>query len=356
MTPRHADRRLSLVLWSALLFSVFLIVHLFRIQVLQHEFYLAEAERQHKRKIVLPPERGDILDRRGDPLALSAEGLNVYAVPERIADKKQVSRILSTYLDLPESIIYRRISSPKPFVMILQKVNPLALAPLQELNLKGVGFISSPKRYYPHHSLAAQIIGYVGVDEKGLSGLEFMYDRKLCGEPGWLVVQRDAKGNPYKLLDYPLHRQSNGKSLRLTIDAQFQEIVEEALCRAVKASGAENGCAVAVNPDNGQLLAVANCPAIDLNSNRKFKENDFLNLAVNLPFEPGSTFKAFTAGALLARGCVEPGDSVFCENGVFRINRRTVRDVHRYGALSFTEVISRSSNIGMTKLIRKIGD
>jgi len=356
LPPRHAVKRLSLIFWGALLFAVFLSGYLFRIQVLQHEHYLAEAERQHKRKIILPSKRGDILDRNGKPLALSAEGLDVYAVPERIKNKKAVAGLLAAKLHLKEKRLLQRLSCSKPFVMIRRKVNPLALREIQEMKLEGIGFIPSSKRYYPRHTLAAQVVGYVGVDDTGLAGVEFRYEDQLRGKPGWIVAQRDARGNPYNVLDYPIRKQTNGRHLRLTIEAEFQEIVEEALRRAVIESGAVNGCVVAVNPHNGQILAMANYPSVDLNTRRNFKNKDFLNLATNLPFEPGSTFKPFTASALLAGGYVSLGDSVYCENGVYTFNKRTIRDVHKYGTLSFCEVIAKSSNIGMSKLIRRIPD
>jgi len=356
LTPRYAIKRLTLIYWCFLLCALVIIGHLYRIQVFSHQRYLAEAELQHKQKIILTPKRGDIFDRNGNPLAISAEGLDVYTVPERIKNKKQVARSLASRLNLDENLLLRRISCKRPFVMIQQKVNPLALRELQEMNLEGVGFIPSPKRYYPRHSLAAQVIGYVGVDEVGLTGVEFSYDSYLCGKPGWLVVQRDARGKPYNTLEYPLRRQTNGYNIRLTLDAEFQEIVEEALRRSVEKSEARNGCVVAVNPHTGEILALANCPSIDLNAGRSFKKGDFYNLATNLPFEPGSTFKTFTASALLAGGHVSLDDSVFCENGVYILRNRVIRDVHPYGHLTVKEVIANSSNIGMSKLIRKIGE
>jgi cell division protein FtsI (penicillin-binding protein 3) len=356
LTPRYAIKRLSLIYWCFLLSALVIIGHLYRIQVIRHQRYLSEAERQHKQKIVLPPKRGDIFDRNGNPLALSAEGLDVYAVPERIKNKKQVAHSLASQLNLNENQLLDRISGKRPFVMIQQKVNPLALSELQEMNLEGVGFIPSSKRYYPRHSLAAQVIGYVGVDEVGLTGVEFSHDSHLCGKPGWLVVQRDARGKPYNTLEYPLRRQTNGYHLRLTLDAEFQEIVEEALRRSVEKSGARNGCVVALDPHTGKILALANCPSIDLNAERNFRKGDFFNLATNLPFEPGSTFKTFTASALLAGGHISLNDSIFCENGVYTLRNRIIRDVHPYGNLTVKEVISKSSNIGMSKLIRKIGD
>jgi len=356
LLPQLSVKRLSLILWSASLFVVLIIGHLFRIQVIQHENYLSEAEKQHKQRIDLPPKRGNIFDRNGEPLALSADGLDVYAVPDRIKDKKRVARLLSSQLQLPENTLLKRISSSRPFVMIQQKVNPLTLEEFQQKSLEGIGFIPSSKRYYPRHSLAAQVIGYVGIDEEGLTGVEFMYDSQLRGKPGWLIVQRDAKGKPYNVLDYPLRNQTNGYHLRLTIDAEFQEIVEDVLQRSVNENGAKNGCVVAINPHNGEILALANYPSVNLNSSKSFKETDFLNLAANLPYEPGSTFKTFIASALLASGCVDFDDSVYCENGVCTFNKRTIRDVHGYGKLSFSEVISKSSNIGMAKLIRRISD
>ncbi|MFH1070245.1 MAG: penicillin-binding protein [Candidatus Glassbacteria bacterium] len=337
------------------LFAALAIGQLFWLQVLEHQRFLAEADLQHKLKIVLPPRRGDILDRNGGALALSAEGLDVYAVPEKIKNRKKVSALLARYLKMPEGGIAERISQRRPFVMLRQKVNPVEIRELTDLELEGIGFIPSSKRYYPHNNLASQLIGYVGVDEIGLAGVEFAWQESLCGKPGWLVVQRDARGKPYNVLDYPVVRQTNGLHIRLTIEAQFQEIVEETLGRAVVQSGARSGCVVAVRPQTGEILALANYPGFDLNRKRSFGDRDFLNLATNLPFEPGSTFKPFTASALLAGGHVTLGDSVFCENGAWQIRSRTIRDVHRYGRLSFRDVIAKSSNIGMAKLIQRIG-
>ena len=354
MTPRMARTRLSLVFWCLVLLAGVISVHLFRIQVMQREHFLAEADRQHKQKIVLQPRRGDILDINGEPLAVSAEGLDVYAVPSRIADRSRTAAALASHLGIARSNIMNRIVQKRPFVMIQQKVNPSSISGLREMKLPGVGFVPSSKRYYPHHSVAAQLIGYVGIDEIGLAGIEFALDQQLRGEPGWLVVQRDARGKPYNMLDYPLQQQSNGLNVRLTIEAEFQEIAEEALRKAVETSGAQNGCVVAVRPATGEILAMANYPGVDLNSTRSFGKGDFQNLATNMPFEPGSTFKPFVGCALIDDGHVALSDSVFCENGRWKIGRRIVPDVHHYGKLSFEEVISKSSNIGMAKLVQKI--
>ena len=356
MSPRPAAKRLVLLVTGLFTGYAVILSHLFVIQVLDHETYLAEAERQHKRRINLPSKRGNILDRRGNSLAISAEGLDVYAVPEQIKNKKKAAGILAFHLGLSRQRILERISSPRSFAMICQKVNPIDTEKLQQMNLDGIGFIPSSKRYYPRHSLAAQIIGFVGLDEIGLTGVEFKYDKQLKGKPGWLIIQRDAKGKPHNLLEYPLSKQTNGCNLRLSIEAELQEIVEEALRRAVTASQAKNGCIIVVNPHNGQILALANYPSVDLNSRRTFRKNDFLNLAINLPYEPGSTIKPLTGSAILAADCVKMDDTVFCEHGVYTTKRRTIRDVVSYGYLSFFEVIVNSSNIGMAKLTRKIPD
>jgi len=356
LTPRHAANRLVLLLSGLFAGYAVILSHLFVIQVLQHESHLAEAERQHKRRINLPSKRGLILDRRGEPLAISAEGLDVYAVPEQIKDKKAVAGILADHLGLSPERLLDRISCSRSFVMIRQKVNPIDTEKLRQMKLQGIGFIPSSKRYYPRHSLAAQVIGYVGLEEVGLTGVEFKYDNELRGKPGWLVIQRDARGRPHNLLEYPLSKQTNGCNLRLSIEAEFQEIVEQALRRAVTESQAENGCIIAVNPNNGQILALANHPSVNLNSRQTFRKENFLNLAINLPYEPGSTIKPLSTAALLASGTVSMDDTVFCEQGVYTFQKRTIRDVSPYGRLSVFEVLVHSSNIGMAKLIRKISD
>ena len=354
MIPRMARTRLSLVFWCLVLLAGAITVHLFRLQVMQREYYLAEADRQHKQKIVLQPRRGDILDINGEPLAVSAEGLDVYADPSQIANRNKTAAALASQLDIPRSYVMDRIGQQRAFVMIQQKVNPSRIRALREMKLPGIGFLPSSKRYYPRHAVAAQLIGYVGVDEVGLAGIEFALDSKLRGTPGWLIVQRDARRKLYNMLDYPLQQQCNGLNVRLTIEAEFQEIAEEALRRAVETSGAKNGCVVAVRPSTGEVLAMASYPGVDLNATRSFANGDFQNLATNMPFEPGSTFKPFVACALIGDGHVSLKDTVFCENGRWQIGRRTVPDVHHYGKLSFEEVLSKSSNIGMAKMVQKI--
>lgn len=357
MIPPQANKRLWLVFSAAFLGAAIIVINLFRVQVVRHKHYLAEAERQHKQKIVLPARRGHIFDRNGEPLAVSAEGLNIYAVPEEITDKSRVASVLAGQLGIEAHTVLNRISNDRPFVMIQQKVNPLEVTKLREMKLPGIGFIPSSKRYYPRHTLAAQLIGYVGIDEEGLTGLEFQYDKIMRGAPGWLVVQRDARGRPYNLLDYPVVRQKNGCHLRLTLDAEFQEILEVELARAITASGARNGCAVAVRPSTGEILALANYPQVDLNDEKSFGRERFMNLAANMPFEPGSTMKTLTGSAMLSGNHISLGEQVFCENGAWAVSaRRTVRDVHHFGNLSFLQVITHSSNIGMAKLIQRVPD
>ncbi len=357
MIPPQANKRLWLVFSVAFTGAAIIVINLFRIQVIRHEHYLAEAERQHKQKIVLPARRGHIFDRNGEPLAVSAEGLNIYAVPEQITDKSRVASVLAGQLNIEARSVLNRISKDRPFVMIQQKVNPLEVVKLREMKLPGIGFIPSSKRYYPRHALAAQLIGYVGIEEEGLTGIEFQYDKIMRGDPGWLVVQRDARGRPYNLLDYPVVRQRNGCHLRLTLDAEFQEILEVELARAISGSGARNGCAIAVRPSTGEILALANYPQVDLNDERSFGREGFMNLAANLPFEPGSTMKTFTGSAMLSGNHVSLGEQVFCENGAWAVSaRRTLRDVHNFGNLSFLQVITHSSNIGMAKLIQQVPD
>ncbi len=356
MTPRMARTRLSLVFWCLVLLAGLISGHLFRIQILQRDHYLAEADRQHKRKIVLQPRRGEILDTNGEKMAVSAEGLDVFAVPSQVKNRSKTASALASHLGLPVNKIMKRIGQKRPFVMIQQKVNPARVRELRNMNLPGIGFVSTSKRYYPRHGLAAQLIGYVGVDEVGLTGIEFALDQSLRGKPGWLVVQRDARNKSYNMLDYPLQQQANGCCVMLTIEAEFQEIVEEALRRSVETSEALNGCVVAVRPATGEILAMASYPGVDLNTTRSFANGDFQNLAINLPFEPGSTFKPFIASALIEEGHVNLTDSIFCENGSWSLGRRVIHDVHRYGRLSFEDVIAKSSNIGMAKLVQKLDE
>ena len=357
MAPRSAEKRISFIYVMAALAFAVVLVQLFLIQVREHGYYMAEAERQHKRRVSIPSRRGEILDNRGEPLAVAGEGLDVYAVPSQINDPHKAVKALSEQFDIPAGTLRKRISRKAPFVMIKQKANPLEIEALKEMNLDGIGFMPTTKRYYPHNSLAAQIVGLVGTDSEGLSGVEFLYDENLRGKSGWLVVQRDARGQAHNVLEYPLSEQKDGNSIRLTIEAEFQEIVEHALAKAVSDNGAKSGCIVALDPNTGKVLALANYPTLDLNSDLgEYSLKDMRNLATNMPYEPGSTMKALTGSALLAGGQVTLTDTIFCENGIYRLNRRIIRDVHPFGDLSFHDIIKNSSNVGMAKLIQRIPD
>ena len=357
MAPRSAEKRISFIYFMAAMAFAVVLVQLFLIQVKEHGYYMAEAERQHKRRISIPSRRGEILDSRGEPLAVAGEGLDVYAVPSQISDPQKVAGALSKQFDIPARTLRKRISRKAPFVMIKQKANPLEIQALKEMDLDGIGFMPTTKRYYPHNSLAAQIVGLVGTDSEGLSGIEFLYDDNLKGKSGWLVVQRDARGQAHNVLEYPLSEQKDGNSIRLTIEAEFQEIVEHALTKAVLDNGAKSGCIVALDPSTGKVLALANYPTLNLNSDiGEYSLKDMRNLATNMPYEPGSTMKALTGSALLAGGHISLKDTIFCENGMYRLNRRIIRDVHHFGDLSFHDIIKNSSNVGMAKLIQRIPD
>jgi cell division protein FtsI/penicillin-binding protein 2 len=225
---------------------------------------------------------------------------------------------------------------------------------IRHAKIKGIGLIRDSKRYYPNQSLAAHLIGFAGMDNKGLEGLELMFDKYLRGEPGYSQILRDAKQREL-LIEKSFLPPKDGFNLVLTIDETIQYISERALDKAFAKSNAIAATVIVVNPKTGEILALVNRPTYDLTNVDKFPTENRMNRAISLVYEPGSVFKIVAASAALEEGVFKETDKIFCENGSYSVGGHILHDHHGHGTLTFSEVMEQSSNIGVTKIAQKMG-
>jgi len=318
------------------------------------------AAMQHHQRIELLPHRGPIVDRSGDPLALSVDVPSIYVRPRELRAAGADARLpaLATALHMPPRALRAKLASSQPFVWLKRQALPREAETVARLELPGVYTVTEGRRFYPHGNLAAHVLGFVGVDSQGLEGLEQRYDRVIRGEPQYLEFDRDARGREMFTGGVGA-APDQGNRLELTLDAAIQEATERELQSGVAAARAVGGAAVVLDPATGEVLALANVPTYNPNepgdaADRRWRDR-VRNRAITDPYEPGSTFKAVLAAAAIEEHLVTPGELFFCEHGRFQAGGRTIHDAHPYGWLSFAEVIQFSSNIGATKVGERLG-
>ena len=363
-TPAAADwrvtlrRRLAVVAGLTAFWVVGIEVRLVFLQIVERPDLVARAERQQERTQLSPAKRGDILDRRGRVLAMSVDADTIYAVPTEIADPRHAAATLCTALrdcDAKDrAALADRLGQRKAFAFIRRQVAPDQAQRVAALNLDGIGFVKESRRFYPNRELGAHLLGWVGIDNKGLSGVESTFDRQIRGMAGTILVQTDARHHAFSRFERP---PTSGSTIELTIDEYLQHIAERELHAGVVENGAAGGSAIIMNPHTGEILAMASEPTFNPNAYREFDDVARRNRAVQDLYEPGSTFKVVTASAALEEK-VFPIDALIDTNpGVIRLGSRVVTEAshHNYRVLSFADVIVRSSNVGAIKIGFKVG-
>ena len=323
--------------------------------IFQGDMLRQRADRQHHRAVPMSAQRGEIVDRYGEPLALSRESAAVYLRPREFSSQPEVVKAVARALDLPQDVILQRASARAPFVWLQRQVPLEKWTAVEEMKLPGIGSEPARQRVYPHGPLASQVLGFTGIDGQGLEGVERALDGELRGEVQALVVGHDARGRPFELGEGWGAPPRGGAHVELTIDAALQRVAEEELERAVREFGARAGTVVALDPHTGEVLAMATVPRFDPNLAGNAVADHIRNRAITDVYEPGSTFKAFLAAAALDAEVVRPDERVNCENGRYAVGNRTIRDAHPHGVLSFTDVIAQSSNIGCAKIAERLG-
>ena len=353
---RTVRRRVVVAALGLILWTIGIQARLVYLQVSQHEVMLSRATRQQMRTVNAPAKRGDILDRRGRILAYSVDADSIYAVPAEIEDPEQVASSLCSVLQdcspREQRRITERLGRPRAFTYIRRQVSPDEAVSVAALNLKSVGFLKETRRYYPKRYLAAHILGYVGVDNIGLGGIESSYDERILGRPGKLLIHTDARHRAFSRIERP---PTTGENIELSIDQNLQHIVQRELAAAVRANRASGGTVIVMNPHTGEILALANEPTFNPNVFNEFSEDIRRNRAVQEVYEPGSTFKIVTASAALEERIIKPDSLIDVSDGMIQFGSRKIRDVYRYATLSFSDVIVKSSNVGAIKVGLELG-
>lgn len=331
-------------------------VRLVWIQVVQAPELATAAQRQRTRDIVLPARRGSIFDREGQPLAVTSDAKTVYADPGAVVDATATASSLAGVLGGKASDYLPKLHKSGSFAYIARKVDLERAAALERLKLHGIFEIDDSLRTYPGGTLACQILGFVGVDDKGLSGIEKQYDSTLSGTPGRMIAERDRQGRLIPGGIVTALDPVDGQDVYLTIDNDIQFKAQKELRGAVKKFDAKGGSVVVLDPRTGEILAMASTPYFDANEFAKASQDAMRNRAITDAYEPGSTMKAMTAASSIDAGLFT-AQSMFRLPPTLRIGGRTIHEAHARGTVNYSlsDIVTKSSNVGAVKIGQALG-
>jgi cell division protein FtsI (penicillin-binding protein 3) len=355
MPPSSAksNTRLYYLAGFLALWFVVICLRLVWLQVISYGDYAQRAARQQQRSIDVSAVRGNIYDRSGNELAMTVSVDSIYAVPSEIQDLHTAAVALGHALHSDSEEIENHMRGAHAFAWVARKVDAAASARVHALNLKGVNFQKESKRFYPKGELAAQVLGYVGLDDEGLGGVERQFDSKLSGRPGRMLISMDAKRRWFGRVE---KNPDPGENVVLTLDEKIQYIAERELERAMAETHAEAGTIVVQNPRSGEVLALANRPNFNPNTFNVANPRSLKNRAVSDVYEPGSTFKIVTLAAALEEKLTDPDEVVDCEMGSIEVNGHLIHDHKPYGALTVSQILANSSDVGAIKLALRLGE
>jgi cell division protein FtsI (penicillin-binding protein 3) len=354
------DTSLRRALYVAAFIVVWMIaigVRLVQLQLSMHDALTERAQRQQQGAIETGYERGLLGDREGRPLARSVETESIFVAPDEIADVECTAQLLARGLSIDGSDLLKQLNEARAanrrFIWIARRLDFERAEKISALHLEGVHVRREPKRFYPNGTLAAHVLGFVGLDNAGLAGIEQFYNQKISGEAGKLFLETDSRGKAYESFEV---QSKPGQDIVLTLDQMVQYRAEQALTAAVKNAHAKSGTAIVLDPRTGEILALANAPAFDPNNPGAATPEARANGALQNIYEPGSTFKIVAYSAAVEKGLVKPEDKIDCQMGSITIAGRVIHDHHRFGLLTVAEALAQSSNIGAIKLGLRVGD
>jgi cell division protein FtsI/penicillin-binding protein 2 len=352
MRQNRAHARLLVVAGVALLWITAVFGRLVYLQLIRHSEYLARAQRQQQRTVEVTPKRGIIYDRNMRSLAMSVPMKSAFAVPAEIADEPLAAQLLSGVLNVPQDVLETRLASSRSFVWIMRKLPPEKVEAVEALNLKGVYFQEENQRFYPKRDLAAHVLGFVDPDEKGLAGIEYGLDSQIRGKSEKIIVMADAR---QRWFDGSEAQRQGGASVVLTLDERIQYITQRELSAAIGKTQAIAGTAIVMDPNTGEILAMANWPRFNPNAASRASAESRMNRAVSALYEPGSTFKLITLAAAFDQNITRPNEVFDCENGAVYIAGHRIRDHKPFGMLSVADILAQSSDVGAIKIAIRLG-
>jgi cell division protein FtsI (penicillin-binding protein 3) len=331
-------------------------VRLVVLQVGDADDYRALARDQRVRTLSLPAVRGSILDRDGHELALSLPARAVYADPFLVEDPRRTARRLAPVLDMKVRELRKRLRADGRFVYLARRIEPGIARTVEDLGLPGIGFLDETKRYYPDGDLASHLLGFVGVEDDGLAGLEFQYDAILAGSPGQMVFEQDPSGNTIPQGEGRSVEPVPGHDLVLTIDRDLQFQAERMLEAAVRANGARGGTVIVMDPSSGEILAMATAPGFDANAFQEAPTYITKARAVTDVYEPGSVNKVITAAAALEEGVIGLDETLSVPDH-WLVADHVFHDSHSHPreTMALTDIVSQSSNVGTIRIAQRLG-
>ena len=335
------------LLWTSAVFG-----RLSYLQLFKHGEYLARAQRQQQRTIEITPKRGIIYDRNLRALAMSVPVKSAFAVPVEIADESLAARLLSGVLGVPQEVLETRMASSRSFVWISRKLPPEKVEAIEGLNLKGIYFQDENQRFYPKRDLAAHVLGFVDPDEKGLAGIEYELDGQIRSKSEKIVVMADAR---QRWFDGGEAQRERGANVVLTLDEKIQYTAQRELLAAIEKTHAMAGSIIVMNPNTGEILAMANWPRFNPNAANGAPAESRMNRAVSALYEPGSTFKLITLAAAFDQDITRPNEVFDCENGAIYIAGHRIRDHKPFGLLNVADILAQSSDVGAIKIAVRLG-
>ena len=321
------------------------------LQVFNQDFLQNQGDARHLRVVALSAHRGMILDRNGEPLAVSTPVDSIWANPQDLATAREYWPALANLLNMDLDQLRRLLEAraDREFVYLKRHVDPTVAAQVRALGAPGVALQREYRRYYPDGEVAAQVLGFTDVDDVGQEGIELAYEEWLRGEPGAKRVIKDGKHAVIENVE-SIRPPRPGRDLVLSIDRRIQYLAYRELKTAVRQHKAKSGSAVVLDTVTGEVLAMVNQPSYNPNNRTRWHPSTLRNRAVTDLFEPGSTLKAFTVAAGLETGQYHPDTPIDTTPGFYRVGGNTVRDVHNYGPLDVTGVIRKSSNVGSSMI------
>ena len=350
---KGAQKRIYILAAVFLFWAVIICGRLVQLQIFDYGDLEQHALHQQQRTIEVAPRRGIIFDRSGHELAMSIDVDSIFAVPSEIPDPNTAASLLAHILNLDPAELRARFRASRTFCWVARKVDADASQRVRALNLRGIYFQKESKRFYPKRELAAQVLGYVGMDDEGLSGIEREFDEQLRGEPGRMLISVDARKRWFGRVE---RQPEPGENVVLTIDQGIQYIAERELDKAVRENGAAAGTVIVENPHTGEILALANRPTFNPNLTRKLRPQELNNRAISDVYEPGSTFKLVTLSAAIDQHLTRPSELVDCQMGSIVVAGRRIHDWHRFGVMSVADVLAHSSDVGTIKVGLRLGD
>jgi cell division protein FtsI (penicillin-binding protein 3) len=351
----NLGRNSRLYLLGAMLFlwCVAISGRLVYLQIFRYGSFVKQAEHQQQREIPLAAKRGVIYDRAGHELAMSVLVDSAFAVPSEVKDLPTAVSLITRITGEDHSVVLADCRNHKTFCWVARKADDETIERIKSLNLQGIHFQKEPKRFYPARDLAAQVVGTVGMEDSGQSGIEHAFDDELRGRAGKMFISVDARRQWFSDIE---KQPESGESLVLTIDKNIQYIAEKELDQAIHDTQAIAGTVIVENPHTGEILALANRPTFNPNLRKEITPNALTNRAVSYVYEPGSTFKLVTIAGALEEKLTNPDEVFDCQMGSIVYNGMRIRDSKPHGLLPVWGVLSKSSDVGSIKIALRLGE